>query len=262
MNKAMNKVMNKGMIWLIGGTSDSRAIAQRLSKAGIPWVATVTRPSAAQLYAQLPGAVVVGSLTTGTVPPFLEQWRIQGIVDASHPFAVHISQLAIAQAQAFGIPYLRFERPDDVDWQSPWVERIHTIQDIFQSHYLSQKRVFSTLGLKALPHFVPWLGSSQIWARILPQSLAEALSIGFPLSQLILEKLPVDPVSERQLWLALKLDYVLTKASGIAGGILLKQQLAQELGIRLLVVARPQLAYPKLTQEWDPVVRDCQKWLR
>lgn len=250
------------MIWLIGGTSDSRGIAQLLTEAGVPWVVTVTRPSATQLYAHLGGSVVVGSLTAATAPLFLQQWGIRGIVDASHPFAIQVSQLAMTQATALGIPYLRFERPDDVDWQSPWIERIQASEDIFQSRYLSQKRVFSTLGLKILPNFVPWLGSSQIWARILPQSLAEALSIGFPLDQLILEKLPVDPVLERQLWQALKLDYVITKAAGRAGGILLKQQLAQELRIRLLVVTRPQLNYPKVTQEWDSVLRDCQQWLR
>ncbi len=249
------------MIWLIGGTSDSRGIAQRLSAAGIPWVVTVTRPSATQLYAHLSGSVVVGSLTAATAPLFLQQWGIRGIVDASHPFAIQVSQLAMTQAKTVGIPYLRFERPDQVDWQSPWVERIQTVEDIFQPRYLGQKRVFSTLGIKILPNFVPWLRSSQVWARILPQSLPEALSIGFPLEQLILEKLPVDPIIECQLWQALKLDYVITKASGSAGGILLKQQLAQELGIRLLVVARPQLDYPKLTQEWDPVVKDCQQWL-
>ncbi len=246
------------MIWLVGGTSDSRQIAQLLDTAGIPWVATVTRPSATRLYGQLSGSVMVGSLTPEAGLLFVKQWGIGAVVDASHPFAVAASQMAMECVAQAGIPYLRFERPEVIEREDPVVEWIPTVEQLLQPHYLTSQRILSTLGLKLLPHLIPWLHSSQIWARVLPESAALALKMGFPAEYLLLERLPVDPDRERQLWLDLKLDCVLTKASGAAGGIPLKLALAKELGIRLLVLERPRLEYPLVTSDLHQVLSFCQ----
>ncbi|WP_245555435.1 precorrin-6A/cobalt-precorrin-6A reductase [Baaleninema simplex] len=50
------------MIWLIGGTSESRSIALQLSQQGCSWVATVVTPSAVRLYQGLPGQIHFGRL--------------------------------------------------------------------------------------------------------------------------------------------------------------------------------------------------------
>ena len=45
----------------------------------------------------------------------------------------------------------------------------------------------------------------------------------------------------------------MTKASGKAGGENTKQQLAQELGIQLITIARPQVDYPQQTNDLQQV---------
>ena len=93
-------------IWLIGGTSESRTIAQRLTQQGLPWLVTVVSPTAARLYAGLPGPIQSGALSPADIQSLIQQHSIRAIVDASHPFATEISK----QAMATRLPYLRFER--------------------------------------------------------------------------------------------------------------------------------------------------------
>lgn len=86
-------------IWLIGGTCESARLARMLSERALPYVVTVTTPAARSLYPPK-AKVQVGKLTQEQLTQFLSAYNIQGILDASHPFACEISQLAIAQAQS------------------------------------------------------------------------------------------------------------------------------------------------------------------
>lgn len=96
-------------IWLIGGTSESAQLAKLLSEQDLPYVVTVTTPEAKRLYLDY-AQVQVGLLNAQSISQFVSQWNIKGILDASHPFACEISQLAIRCAQTHGIAYLRYER--------------------------------------------------------------------------------------------------------------------------------------------------------
>ncbi|WP_017662073.1 cobalt-precorrin-6A reductase [Baaleninema simplex] len=239
------------MIWLIGGTSESRSIAQRLSQQGCSWVATVVTPSAVRLYQGLPGQVQVGALDAESVRGAIAKYGIRAIVDASHPFATEISHLAMST----GLPYLRFER-EDYPLEPP-AESLPDLEALFQPQYLENRRVLLTLGVKALPRFRPWQQRSRLWARILPTAEAQALQAGFSKEQLICDRPGTDIAAERALWQRLQVDTVVTKASGAPGGVPVKLAVARTLGVRLLVVDRPSLAYLQQTQDLDEVVAFC-----
>lgn len=244
------------MIWLIGGTSESRQVATFLNQAGLPWVATVVSDRARRLYAG--GQVVVGAFAVEAIAPFLQSYAIRCIVDASHPFAVEISQQAIAT----GLPYLRLERPSPT--LAPAVVRVPEIMALWCDRYLLGRRVLLTLGVKALTQAVLWCDRAELWARILPTeaSWAAAQQAGFPENRLIPMQLPVTLEQERSLWRSLRVDTVMTKAAGEAGGLSIKQQVAQELGVTLVVVDRPAIAYPRQTSEIGEIPAWCQQWLR
>ncbi|MFP4120514.1 precorrin-6A/cobalt-precorrin-6A reductase [Coleofasciculus sp.] len=68
--------------------------------------------AAKSLYPQTPNLQIqVGRLNGKQIEQLCQQQQITAILDASHPYAVEISRIAIATAQGFQIPYLRFERP-------------------------------------------------------------------------------------------------------------------------------------------------------
>lgn len=97
-------------LWLIGGTTESATLAQAIASLGLPCTVTVTTATAKELYPQVPTIQVqVSRLETTQIEQFVQEQRIAAILDASHPYAVEISQKAIAAATGQQIPYLRYK---------------------------------------------------------------------------------------------------------------------------------------------------------
>jgi precorrin-6A/cobalt-precorrin-6A reductase len=257
------------MIWLIGGTSESKQLAIALQERGIPFVITVVTASARQLY--LPNMLVrVGKLDSGAIAKFIQTERIAAILDASHPFAVEISREAIAIAQALQIPYLRFEReraqPDGKGDETKnhltsSIKIVNSIEDAIQPDLLEQQRVFLTLGYQQLHLFRHWHDRSQLYARILPatESLQSALNAGFSPDRLIALRPPISAALEKALWQQWQITTVITKASGLPGGEDRKIAIAAELGMQLILVARPKLDYPRQTDSMLESVLFCKE---
>ncbi len=253
-------------VWLIGGSSDSRRVAQILSDRLVPWIATVVSPRAQRLYKNLPDFPhnsYAGSLTPDTLPRWLTDHRITHIIDASHPFAVEISSLAIATA----LPYLRYERPAvnlaPIIEKHPNIIAISTWDQLFaQALAQEQQRILLTTGLKSLDRVIPLLHRAQWWARVLPSSRNPAIALGFPRNSLILQHPPVDAATERHQWKTLEIDTVLTKASGQAGGLPEKIAAAIALQTRLLILQRPVLPYPHQVHSDEGLLNHLSAWFR
>ncbi|MEM9771486.1 MAG: precorrin-6A reductase [Cyanobacteria bacterium P01_D01_bin.73] len=237
-------------VWLIGGTSDSRAVARLLSDRQIPWIATVVSPRAQRLYKNLPGKIYAGPLTSETLPDWLEQHRITHIIDASHPFAVEVSTMAISTCR----PYLRYERPAvdlvPITAKHPNIIAVNSWEDLFAQalHPMrarQQPRILLTTGLKSLHRAIPLWHQAQWWARILPSSEAAAIALGFPRDRLLPQLPPKDIATEQGQWRALNIDTVLTKASGEAGKLPQKIAAAIAQQTRLLILRRPLMSYPQ-----------------
>jgi len=249
-------------LWLIGGTGESRELAEKLLPQGFSMVVTVTTPIAANLYPVHPCLTVrVGRLTDQEIPPFLQRDNIQAIVDASHPFAVQISQIATRCAQQQNLPYLRFER-----LVLPVTDQMVEVPDLatlLTGNYLQRKRVLLTLGANWLPHFQPLQTEAILFARILPrlESLQTAIAAGFTPDRLIALRPPISENLERALWQQWQIEVVVTKASGISGGESRKQVLAQALGIPLIRIARPQTIPGEITHDLERVYEFCQTHL-
>ncbi|MEM9567335.1 MAG: precorrin-6A reductase [Cyanobacteria bacterium P01_E01_bin.34] len=255
-------------IWLIGGTSESKQMAQCLSNWGHSWLVTITTPLAAQLYTSLPGEALAQRLTPATIERFISTHAIQGIIDASHPFATQISLLAIQASKIYSLPYIRIERPSFP--LHPSTLLLPNFEAVLQPIYLARQRVLLTTGVKTLHLFADWHQCSHLWARILPNesSKQQALATGFPPDRLIQQRLPAVQERlhnkeelkerERQLWRSLNISTVVTKEAGAAGGFALKQELALELGVKLIAIGRPDMNYPLMANDVDQVRAFCQ----
>ncbi|MEM9245362.1 MAG: precorrin-6A reductase [Cyanobacteria bacterium P01_F01_bin.153] len=248
-------------VWLIGGTSDSRTVAQVLSDRQIPWIATVVSSRAQRLYNNLPGEIHAGPLTADALPRWIREHRITHIVDGSHPFAVEISSLAIAST----LPYLRYERPA-VDL-APLVEThpnivaVSSWDKLFaEALFQTQPRILLTTGLKSLQQVVPILQQADWWARVLPTSQELAIALGFPRNRLILQRPPVSAAAEKEQWRSLGINTVLTKASGAAGGLPEKIAAAIALQTRLLILQRPCLPYPHQVHNDEGLSNHLDAW--
>jgi precorrin-6A/cobalt-precorrin-6A reductase len=186
----------------------------------------------------------------------LEQ-EISAILDASHPFAAEISQKAIVFAQNHHIAYLRYERPNIASQETQKVIELDSFSSLLSGNYLENQRVLLTIGYKNLPLFQSWHDKTLLFTRILPhpQSLEVALASGFPPERIIALRPPISLELEKALWQQWQITLVVTKANGSAGGENIKRIVAQELGIPLIIIARPNLNYPQQTSDLCEVER-------
>lgn len=243
------------MIWLIGGTSESGWVADRLSTNGWPWFATVVTEAARRLYA--PSArVLVSRLTRDTLPDLLLRERVRVVLDCSHPFAVEISRLAIDVCRELTIPYMRFERAACTHTENV----LPDIDALMAREWLMGKRVLLATGSKDLWRWHDQQQQRVLFARVLPsvQSITAALQAGFTQDRIIALRPPFSLELERALWQHWQIETVVTRASGSAGGEEIKSLLARELGVRLIVLERPLVHYPEVSEQWQVVEDFCK----
>ncbi|HEY9727560.1 MAG TPA: cobalt-precorrin-6A reductase [Chroococcales cyanobacterium] len=249
-------------LWLIGGTTESAALAQEITAFGLPCTVTVTTNSAEKLYPKSSILrIQVGRLDAAQVERFLQEQQIAAVLDASHPFAVEISKLAEQAAASRQIPYLRFERRAVNACQTnSRVIVLDSFEALVAGDYLHQQRVLLTVGYKALPLFQPWQDRSTLFARILPSvtSLEAAEAAGFSADRIIALRPPVTAELEKALWRHWDISLVVTKASGVAGGEDVKRAVAAALGIPLVVIDRPVVDYPQQTSDVSVALEFCR----
>ncbi|MDY6940663.1 MAG: cobalt-precorrin-6A reductase [Cyanobacteriota bacterium] len=245
-------------IWLIGGTRESREIATALAEHRIPIAISVTTQTARSLYSESPYLNIrVGKLDRDSIEQFLRQERIRGILDASHPYAMAVSELATTAAEEYQLPYLRFERPALEDEEH--VLHLPSFNDLLGGDDLRSERVLLVVGYQILPRFQPWQERSTLFARLLPSQIAleTALAAGFTPDRLIALRPPVSAELEAALWRQWQITMVVAKASGKAGGEDVKRQVAAELGVKLVIIDRPVLSYPQQTSDIAEAVTFC-----
>ncbi|KFF41746.1 MAG: cobalt-precorrin-6A reductase [Candidatus Atelocyanobacterium thalassa] len=254
---------NNGKLWLIGGTGDSAKIAKVIAENFFPYLVTVTTLQAIHLYKDDPNvSISIGKLSIKDIQNFCRKEKVKGIIDASHPFAENISRYAINIAQSYAIPYMRYERPSlPLDSQVIYLDSFKTL---ITKEYLAKKRVLLTVGCKVLPMFNPCHQQSLLFARILPRlsSLKIALAAGFREENIIGIRPPINLELEKAICKQWKIDMVVTKASGKQGGEDIKKRLSKELGISLIIIQRPNINYPKSTQQISDIIGFCYECLK
>ncbi|MBL1210404.1 MAG: cobalt-precorrin-6A reductase [Geminocystis sp. GBBB08] len=248
------------MIWLIGGTSESVAIASFLKQQNQNLIISVTTTAATQLYQSLEKQkIFVGKLTETEMVKFIKQNQVNKVIDASHPFAVNISQGVIKVCQNLSLPYLRYERPlVDLIGKMPSVTVISSLSSLItEDSPLTNKRVLLTIGAKSLALFTAFHHQATLYARILPyhDSLTKAYQAGFECDRIIAMRPPFNFTFEKALWELWNIEIVVTKAGGKAGGEEIKYQVAEALNIPLIVIESPTLDYPLIVDRLEDISR-------
>ena len=223
----------------------------------------MTTATARGLYADT-AEVRVGCMDNSQMKGFCQQHNVRAIIDASHPYAIGVSSQAISVAAELKLPYLRYERQEyqasSASIDSNLIE-LPSIEHLVAGDYLTNQRVFLTIGCKALTQFQTWHSKATLYARVLPKiaSLEMAIAAGFTGDRLIAIRPPISAATESALWQQWRVSRVVTKASGTAGGEDIKRQVAASLGIPLIVITRPHIIYPQQTSEIEEVLVFCRR---
>lgn len=235
-------VSNEPSVWVFSGTSDGNALATELAGNGYPIIVSTATEYGKELVLNNCRGVTIRAGRMGVEARRRELRKALLIVDATHPFATGISTQLMELAKELGIPYLRFERPVAPNrYPAIWCDNMDTaaLEAIRRG-----RRIFLATGSKDLAGFLKH--DAEWFVRIAPDpaSMEKAIQLGVPRPNICAMQGPFTTELNEALWRSWKIDCVVTKESGEAGGFNAKAEAAANLSIPLLVVRRPVLNYP------------------
>ncbi len=242
------------MIWVIGGTKDSRDFLESISKKTKDIVVSTATVYGGKLLEGLEIEIYTKAMDFSEMKEFIKKFSVTCIVDMSHPYAYEVSQNAIQIAKELQITYYRFERK--------LLETLAEKHKIFQSmeellEYLEKKtgNVLVTLGSNLLPKFKNFSRKEACYFRILPKwdmvKKAEEQEI-LP-KQILAMQGPFSKEMNIAMIHQYQIQYLITKRSGDTGGEQEKREAADETGVEILYLDRPQIVYPNVTEDWKEI---------
>jgi precorrin-3B C17-methyltransferase len=260
-------------VWVFSGTSDGNALARELGQDYGPIVISTASEYGAELAREQCAGVTVWSGRQGMDlrRRALHASQARAIVDATHPYAQQMSEQLIAVADEVGLPYIRYERPGGLDPTSgrglgakchDGLEHnaavlCESAAEAADRAIAIGRRIFLTTGSKDLPTFLqaPHANEREWFLRLTPEPalIRRAIELGVPRDHIIAMQGPFSEAFNRALWRDQRIDCVITKDSGEAGGFSAKVQAAAALGIALLVIRRPRVAYPRVVADFESV---------
>jgi len=229
-------------IILFGGTWEGRMLADYLREAGIPAIVSVVSDYGASLLSGSQSLRIRrGTLPRKEMKELFQKEKPRLVVDATHPYASHISQTIEDVCSELGTDHISVRRDGSPTDEYMVFDDLDQIID----HLNGPERdevVFSTLGAKASPSLARIdRYRERVFTRILPSetSLHQALAAGIPPGHIICMQGPFSREMNEALFRETNASVLLTKESGKAGGFSEKVQAANDQDMKVMILRRP-----------------------
>lgn len=251
------------MIFVAAGTQDGRELAGFLLERGQAVTASVVSRYGEELLARYPGIRINDRpLDEAALAAYCREHDVAVFVDASHPYAANISENAMHACRACGVPYIRYERQSaPLDY-----EKAHYAADYEEAAKTAAslgKNIFLTTGSRNLRAFAesPALADCVLTARVLPDPkvIEECTALGFRPSHIVALQGPFSETLNEELYKKYEADVVVTKNGGTIGGADTKFAAAMKLGLPLVIVEKPRIAYDNMAQTFEEVLAFVHK---
>jgi precorrin-6A/cobalt-precorrin-6A reductase len=228
--------LEKRHLLILGGTAEAAALAQAaLARFGDCLSVTTSLAGRTIDPAPVPGALRVGGFGGAQgLAAYLRDARVDLLVDATHPFARHMSAQARLAAEAAGVPRLLLLRPP---WRprpdDRWIEVEHMAAAAAALPRLG-RRVFLTVGARDLAAFSGCAGLHFLVRLVDPPRTPLPLAS----AEVVLGRGPFAIDDERRLLARHAIEAVVSKASG-GEAMAAKLVAAREARLPVVMIRRP-----------------------
>ena len=238
---------------VFSGTTEGRAFSKQLGALGADVLVSVATDLGAEEQGSAPGVTV----RAGRLEPEEMTALLQGAdlcIDATHPYAVEVTEHIRAAAEAAGLPVLRLVR------QSDGGELCRRAKDMAGAADMLEQmpgHVLLTTGSKELHHFARPGLAERCYPRVLPtqEGIAACEAAGVPHRNIIAMQGPFSRALNEALIQQFEIRWLVTKDGGAAGGFAEKVQAAQSTGAQLVVLRRP----PEQGQTAQEILNLCKE---
>lgn len=227
-------------ICLFSGTTEGRVLSIKLAEIGIDVNVFVATEYGGEEQGETEGVTVsVGRKTEAEMREALRECDL--CIDATHPYAVLVTENIKAACEAETIPYYRLKRQESVETEnSDAIIKVKTTEAAIE--WLSDKkgRIMLTTGSKDL-HKYKVLGADRLFPRVLPtgESLRLCEEAEIPHRNIIAVQGPFCEKLNIALTEQFEIDYIVTKNSGKTGGFGEKITAARKCKTPIVVIERP-----------------------
>ena len=236
-------------IFLLGGTKDSINIIQHLKETHPGHILTTTTTEYGAKLARDGGSdeTIARPLPKEEIKEIIINENYDILIDATHPFASHITQTSSSISKELNLPYIRFERPttilegidtSNIHYASSFDEAGKLIADEF-----SEGNVLHFAGANTMEEILKHVSVDRFYPRILKveSSIEKCEKLGVDPSHII----PMTGAASLEENLELIEEYdacvMITKESGEVGGVNEKIQAANEKNVAIVMIQRPKI---------------------
>lgn len=239
---------------VFSGTTEGRELSWALAAYGAQVTVCVASAYGSEEQGSRPGIrVLTGPLSREEKRTLLEDAAL--CVDATHPYARHVSVSVREACQAAGTEYIRLQRP-----ASPAEDAVSMESAEQAAAWLKDRpgNVLLTTGSRELAAFAD-LEPERLYPRVLPshESLSACEALGIPHRNILAMQGPFSRELNEALMRQYAIAYVVTKDGGAPGGFPEKADAARNVGAKLLVLKRPD----KTGLPYEEVLRLCRERL-
>lgn len=243
------------MIWVIGGTKDSRDFIESFPFKEKLVVTTATEYGGKLLENIEDIKVFCKRLDLEEMNKFIEENSINKIIDLSHPYAEEVSRNAIECSRVKEIDYIRFERENLVSEDGV----IEFSELEFMIKYLEslEGNILVTLGSNNLHKFENIKNKSNIYFRILPkwEMIKKAEDLGVLPKNIIAMQGPFSKELNIAMMRQLNIKYIVSKKGGNTGGEREKIESAKDIGAISIMLSRPNVEYPVVFSHIEKLIK-------
>ncbi len=231
------------MILLLGGTSESVETAKLLVDHGFRFIFSMATGISMDLPESSLITVSRGAMDDSAMEDLINENMLAAVVDATHPYAVEVTENAMRACENTGARYFRLSRDVSAPEGSSIIPaRDH--EDAANKAADAGKTVLSTIGVRNLGAYVSVCSERgiRLIARALPneESLNIIKSLGIPEENIITGKGPFSFEENVNAIRKFGVGVVVTKDSGTRGGTDEKIRAAIHEGCRVILVQRPE----------------------
>lgn len=235
-----------GRVMIFGGTTEGRLLYEHCREQGIPvsvYVATDYGCRILESRENQEQQIHTGRLTRQEMEEIMRRERPVAVLDATHPFALEVTEHIRAACTAAGIPCHRIRRTLPEQDSMPEALCFDSIKEAVSFLQNREGNILVTTGSKDLPFYTALPDyRERLYVRVLPdaKTIAACVELGITGRHLSAMQGPFSEEMNIGYIREFDIQWMVTKQSGAAGGFYEKQNAARRTGVTLLVIKKNQ----------------------
>ena len=236
-------------VFLLGGTKDSTNIITHMKENYDVFILTTTTTEYGARLAREAGSddTIARPLLKDEIIEIIQRENFDILIDATHPFAAHITQTSSSIARELEMPYIRFERPttnlENIDTSHiNYVESFDDAGKLIANDF-PRGNVLHFAGANTMADIVRYVPPERFYPRILKveSSLKKCEELKIPSDHIIPMTGAATLKENIDLIEKYSASVMITKESGAIGGVIEKIEAANQSDIAVVMIKRPEI---------------------